>query len=261
MLELYHNDMSTCSQKVRLALAEKGQAFTSHTFNLRAGEHKNEAYLKLNPNGVVPTIVHDGAVIIDSSIINEYIDDRWPEPSLRPKDPIERARMRRWTKQLDDGVHAMGAVVSFSIAFRHEMFALNGREAVEKNIAAIPDPVRREFMSENVLKGVESKFLPGALQRFRKAVEDMDAVLGNSPWLAGETYSLADIGLTPYILRLDHLALNWLWDDKPTISSWFERLKARPAYQDAVADWYNQGAIELMQANGRACTAELKALM
>ena len=80
MIELYHNGMSTCSQKVRLALTEKNQEFKSHIFNLRAGEHKNEAYLKLNPKGVVPTLVHDTIVICESTVINEYIDDNWPTP-------------------------------------------------------------------------------------------------------------------------------------------------------------------------------------
>ena len=74
MIELYHAHPSTCSQKVRLCLAEKGLDYTSRTVNLRANENLSPAYLALNPNGVVPTMVHDGHVIIDSSVICEYLD-------------------------------------------------------------------------------------------------------------------------------------------------------------------------------------------
>ena len=80
MLELYHNDMSTCSQKARLALAEKGLKWTSHHLELRAGDQQKPDYTKLNPNAVVPTLVDNGRVIIESTIINEYIDDAFPAP-------------------------------------------------------------------------------------------------------------------------------------------------------------------------------------
>ena len=83
MLELYHNGMSTCSQKVRFCLAEKGVAWTGHHLDLRAGDQHTPEYLALNPNGVVPTLVDDGDVIIESTIINEYLDEKFPEPALQ----------------------------------------------------------------------------------------------------------------------------------------------------------------------------------
>ena len=116
MIELYHNDMSTCAQKVRLALAEKGVAWESRHLDLRARDHQTPAYLKLNPNAVVPTLVHDGVVVIESSVINEYIDDAFEGAPLRPGNPAAKARMRLWTKQLDEGLHADTGVLSTSIA-------------------------------------------------------------------------------------------------------------------------------------------------
>ncbi len=74
MLELYHNGLSSCSQKVRLVLAEKDIDFTSRDINLVAGEQHAPDYVKLNPNHVVPTLVHDGRVLIESSLIDEYLD-------------------------------------------------------------------------------------------------------------------------------------------------------------------------------------------
>ena len=98
MIELYHNDMSVCAQKVRFALGEKMLRWKSHHLNLRAGEQQKTEYLKLNPNAVVPTLVDHGTIIIESTVINEYLDDAHPEPRLRPADAGQRARMRLWTK-------------------------------------------------------------------------------------------------------------------------------------------------------------------
>ena len=84
MLELYHANHSTCSQKVRLCLAEKGLKFKGHLINLATKEQLDPEYLKINPNGVVPSLVHDGRIIIDSSVICEYLDETVPEPRLVP---------------------------------------------------------------------------------------------------------------------------------------------------------------------------------
>src|SRR5688500_20004368 len=118
MIELYHNDMSVCAQKVRFALGEKMLDWKSHHLNLRAGEQQKPEYLKLNPNAVVPTLVDNGTVIIESTVINEYLDDAYPEPRLKPADAVGRARMRLWTKQLNEGVHPATSVVSSTIASR-----------------------------------------------------------------------------------------------------------------------------------------------
>ena len=113
-LALYHNDMSSCAQKVRLLLAEKGLEWESRHLDLRAGEHQKDWYIKLNPRAVVPTLIDGDIVVPESNVINEYLDERFPDPPLKPADPFGRARMRLWTKQLDEGVHDAGiAVLSF----------------------------------------------------------------------------------------------------------------------------------------------------
>jgi Glutathione S-transferase len=128
-LELYHNDMSTCAQKVRLALTEKCLDWTSHHMDLRKGDTRTDEYKKLNPNAVVPTLIDKGTVICESTVIMEYLEDAYPQTSLRPKDPIECARMRTWTKQLDENLHAAVGTISVSVAFRHQM--MEGRTKEE----------------------------------------------------------------------------------------------------------------------------------
>jgi glutathione S-transferase len=92
MFELYHSINSVCAQKVRIALKEKEQEAKDHIMTLR-GDQFDPAYLALNPNGVVPTLVHDGKPIIESSLILYYIDDAFPKPPLMPKHPYQRQRL------------------------------------------------------------------------------------------------------------------------------------------------------------------------
>ena len=84
MLERYHFGFSTCSQKVRLVLAEKGLDFVSHEVDLLGGAQHDPEYVKLNPNDVVPTLVHNGTALIESTLINEYLDDSFPAAPMRP---------------------------------------------------------------------------------------------------------------------------------------------------------------------------------
>jgi glutathione S-transferase len=260
MIKLYHNDMSVCAQKVRFTLAEKKLAWESHHMNLRAGDQQKPEYLKLNPNALVPTLVVDGTVIIESTVINEYLDEAYPEPRLKPADAAGRARMRLWTKQLDEGVHAATSVVSSAIAFRYQKLAI-GMEALEEFHKKMPDPVKREKSWENVTKGVDSRFFPDAIMRFDKLIGDMDATLADSPWLAGKEFSLADIGFAPYVTRLDHLQLQFLWDKRPHIAEWYDRVRERRAYSEALEKWFNAKYLPLMKEKGLAAQARVKAIV
>src|SRR3954447_15114404 len=114
MLALYHGGTSVASAKVRLALAEKGVAFESRLLDLRRGEQKRDEYLALNPAGVVPTLAHDGRVIVESSIIMEYVEETWPSPALMPRDPGRRAEVRLWLRRVDD-LHDACSVLSSSV--------------------------------------------------------------------------------------------------------------------------------------------------
>ena len=141
-LALYHNDMSSCAQKVRLMLHEKGLEWESRHLDLRAGEHQKDWYIKLNPRAVVPTLIDGDTVVPESNVINEYLDERFPNPPRKPSDASGRARMRLWTKQLDEGVHDAGiAILSFGVAFRHQYISRG--EAGKEMLDSIPDPAKR----------------------------------------------------------------------------------------------------------------------
>jgi glutathione S-transferase len=260
MIELYHNDMSVCAQKVRFVLAEKQLRWEDCHLNLRAGDQQKPEYLRLNPNALVPTLVDNGTVIIESTVICEYLDDAYPEPPLRPRDALGRAHMRLWTKQLDEGVHAATSVISTAIAFRYQKLA-HGMEALEAFHKRMPDPVKRERSWENVTKGVESRYFIDAVKRFDKLLGDMERCLSNSPWLAGPEFSLADIGYAPYATRLDHLQLQFLWDKRPRVATWYDRLQERRAYKEALEDWFNPKYLPLMKEKGTEVQERVKAIV
>ena len=188
MLELHHNAMSTCSQKVRIALAEKRLHWHSHHLDLRAGDQIKPAYVALTPSGVVPTLVDDGIAVRESNVILEYLDDAYPDPPLRPADAHGKASVRLWTKRLDEGHHDIAtSTLSMGIAFRHQ-YLEKGAEACEELIAKIPDPVRRERRRDVILNGTEAHEFRVAVGMWERLLDDMDAALAAQNWLAGAEY-------------------------------------------------------------------------
>ena len=255
MLTLYHNDMSVCAQKVRLTLAEKGLAYDARHLNLRAGDQQQPAYLKLNPKGVVPTLVHDDTVVTESIVINEYLDDAFPEQPLKPADPASRARMRWWTKHVDDGVFGATGTVSMSVAFHHQYT----QEVIDELTRQRGPGYRQRF--ENLRKGVDNPAFPDAIKRLAKMTADLSAALERGPWLTGSSYSLADIAYAPYVTRLDHLHFNGLIDRYPRVADWYDRMRQRPAYQSALAALFNPKYLPLMAEKGDEAWPRVRALV
>jgi glutathione S-transferase len=140
-MKLYHHPVSTCSQKVRLVLAEKGLDFDSQIIDLQKGEQFDPEYMKLNPSAVVPTIDDGGRVYVESTLINEYLDDAYPDVPLKPADAGERHRMRHWCKQID-ALHPSCGIQTYAIGIRPGLLQ-RPKEEVDALIEKIPDAPRR----------------------------------------------------------------------------------------------------------------------
>lgn len=233
MLELYHDWRSFCSIKVRLCLAEKGLAWESREVDLMALEHTRPEYLKLNPNGVVPTLVHDGAPIIESTIINEYIDEVFPDPPLLPQDPVSRARARAWVKFEDDVLHPVIRPATFNLLMAPLLARLPDDE-LEALVARHPDRSRAEQYRAAARSPLDVVAIEAARTAMEAALDKMERRLSGVPWLGGETYSLADVAAAPFVDRLEEMSFAGLWSDRPAVNSWIGRLKSRPAYQTAI---------------------------
>src|SRR4051794_33050852 len=142
MLTLYDYGNSVCCQKVRITLCEKGLDWDAIRVDLFASEQYDPKYLKLNPKGVVPTLVHDGVLVIESTLICEYLDETFPDPPLAPRDAAQRAQMRLWSKFVDEGLFEGVTEISFSAMFRERMKTM-APEMRERRFQKIGAPRRR----------------------------------------------------------------------------------------------------------------------
>ncbi|MDJ0927352.1 MAG: glutathione S-transferase family protein [Gammaproteobacteria bacterium] len=261
---LYHHGMSVCAAKVRMAFAEKGIDWEGRYVDIRAGESHTPEYLSLNPKGVVPTLIHDDTVIVESTVICEYIQDAFDGPDLAPTDAASRAWMRNWTKRIDEGLHFPAtAALTFVIAGRPGLPKAVERFTPGMAMATDPEPTAPGRLRDLLeATGISASTLRAALRTFDKAIADMEAALKGQPWLAGETFSLADISFAPYVTRLDCLQLGWLWDHRPAVADWYQRMGSRPSHKLAITDWFDPiEEIEAMKRNGHETGPVLRALL
>ena len=228
---LYNAPQSTCSQRVRFVLNAKGLPFEERKLDLLAGDQLAPDYLALNPNGVVPTLDHDGNIVIDSSVIIEYLDEIEPEPaSFTPRSPVERAKMRALMRFIDEMPAAAVRVPTFNLAFLPRFAAMSEEEFVA---FAESKPLRKEFMLAMGRKGFPEKDMNAALDRMRRTYERMEASITGSggPWLLGRDITLADVALMPAIVRMADLGLDTMWKDMPRVARWYDEIRAHAAFK------------------------------
>ena len=260
MLELYHHGTSVCAAKPRIVFAEKGLAWIGHYVDILKGEQFAPEYLKLNPKHLVPTLVHDGNVIRESTLIGEYLDEVFSEPPLRPATALDRVLMRLWTKRLDEEVHPATAIVTFAISHRHAVIA-NGPEAIDKWINHSTS-VGREERRRRLANGIDDPEAQGALKLFDRFLADLEAQLAETEWLAGKTFSLAEVGVIPYVNRLDRLQLSGLWTgSRPHLARWWERIQERPSFAPAMRKFEPKEVAEIMREKGQEAWPRVRSIL
>ncbi|MFZ0093575.1 MAG: glutathione S-transferase family protein [Pseudolabrys sp.] len=227
--KLYNAPQSTCSQRVRFVFNAKKLPFDEVKLNLLEGDQLKPDYLKLNPNGVVPTLDHNGAIIIDSNVITEYLDEVAPENSFTPEDPVERAHMRTLMHFIDEMPAAAVRVPTFNLAFLPS-FQKMSRDAFVA--MAESKPLRREFMLTMGQSGFPKEEMDAALARLRRTYERMDAEIERSggPWLLGKKITLADVAVMPSLIRIHDLGKPD-WQDLPRVVTWFDNIRSQPAFK------------------------------
>lgn len=260
MLKLFTAHNSICTQKVFLTLIEKGLPWESDYIDLFNNEQYRPEYLKLNPKGVVPTLIHEGHAIVESTLICEYLDQTFPQPSLVPASAFERAQMRRWSKHIDEGVFEATREISFSAMFRDKMKAMT-QEQRDGRFRNIGDPGRRARMISTYELGCGSPFVEQGIFAFEKLFGEMEETLSDGrPWLVGQNFSLADINVIPFAARLDYLTLLDVWiQDRPLVAAWWQSAKARPSFLDAIAKLLKEDQIRAMAESGNRIREEIAA--
>ncbi len=230
MLELYHAGLTTCSKKARHCLAEKGLEYVSRYVNLRRFENHRPEYLALNPNGVVPTLVHDGTVIVESTFINEYLDEVFPDPKLRPADPAATARMRGWGKMADDFGLSAVRIPTWSRTKADAIAALKESGTLDETIARIPLKDHRDKFRKIASGGFSDDEFDDAYAKMDFVYARAEAALADGPYLVGEMFTLADINMLPFIYQFAKYRPELLEPERhPRVADWHARMMARPA--------------------------------
>jgi len=197
-ITLYHDVPSTNCDRVKIVLAEKGLAWEGIWVKLGKLEQKSPEHLKRNPYGKIPVIDDDGKLLFESCIINEYLDEKYPNPPLQPKDPYLRARGR--------------ILVDYFLNYLHEPYwALRG-EMIKKNEAE-----RDQKLITETRKEVTAR------------LQYLEEALGNKPFFL-EDYGLTDIAMLPRFPRLEQYGV-LPSPTLPKLTAWFARMKERPAVQ------------------------------
>ena len=234
MLELYHAEPVANSMKPLICLKEKGIDFVSHYVDLLRFEQHDPEFVKLNPNGQVPVLVHDGAVITESTVINEYLEDVFPEPRLRPRDPASRARMRIWSKFVDEYFCPALSMIGWHVMIRRIAKALDKNE-LERVLERIPLKEQRDKWATVAGESFTEEQLAESRRKLRVSVERMQAILSRQKWLACNEYSLADVNTYSMVAGLPRLMPNVLNEENgPFVLDWLNRMNARPAVQAAL---------------------------
>ncbi len=198
MIKLYDYPQCPFCRKTRVALAEKGLEYERIIIDLRKKEQKKEEFLKLNPYGKVPVLVDNGVVIYESSVINEYLDEKYPEPPLMPSEPPERARVRILADFCESRFHTPWFNIYLQVTFKTE-------DQRDKDL------------------------INASKQELSEHLSRINEVLQGQEYLAGE-YSLADIALTPRVALFDSLNIQ-IPPEFKNVMKWIERIKSRPSYQ------------------------------
>jgi len=235
MLTLYHGDTSTCSKRVRITLAEKGVGWDSKFMDLAKRDNLDPEYLKINPNGVVPTIVHNGKVLYESNVIIEYLDEIYPEPPLRPTDPYLRAQMHVWMDRIEHVLHRNINTVSWIKQGRYKRFDGMSDAELQAVLDSQATEEKRLVLKTRLAQGVSEEDLEFAEARVAEVLDKMEDEMQSTDWLCGEKFSLADISVAPFIERFEANKMPGLtdWKKRPNLGAWWERIKAKESFQKA----------------------------
>lgn len=236
--------------KVKIVLVEKGLSWTSHHVNLPDKENLRPEYLKLNPLGVVPTLVHDGRPVIESNIICEYLDDAFPQQRLMPSDPYLAAHVRFWMKHVDGKLHPSCGAMQWPLLMMPGLMKKTEEER-QALLEKIPEAPRRERQKRLVKFGLDAADVADGVKTYMKTIQDMEKSLEKNPWVVGDTFSLADVALAPYFQTLLQFGWTALYEKRyPRVMNWVARCSARASYKTGITADYTAEVIADLQQKG-----------
>ena len=257
MLELYTHPMSPCSQKVRIVLAEKDLQWEKYDVNLPEKENLTAEYLKLNPLGVVPTLGDDGKAVIESSIICEYLDDKYSSPKLKPEDPYLSSQMRFWMQHVDNKVHPSCGALQWPLVMAHKLKQLSEEEQ-DAIIDKVIEKPRRERQRRLLKQGYDAPDVIDAVAIYELTINDMEQVLSEQSWLAGDKFSLADAAMAPYFQTLFQFGWEDWYLSRSNVADWYQRVINRESYQKGVAVDFTDEKLAELNSKGESAWIKIQ---
>ncbi len=231
-LHLYHGDISNCSMRVRMTLEEKELNWVSHHIDLKKKENITDEYFGINPNGLVPTLVHDGVVHIESNDIIDYLDTAFPDPSLRSAD--KEAEMLEWLK-LSADLH-VPAIKPYVYAKKMAPKIKKSQEEEAKYKDLQKNEELKEFHSKHA---GQNTFSDDDIRRSEELLSDafsrLEESLKDAPWIMGDQFSLADISWIPINFVL--VGCGYDYSPYPNVMRWMASVQARESYRKGILNW------------------------
>ena len=235
-VHLLNYQFSACSMKTRIYLNLKKIPFTSHQINLSAGENFSEWFQGINPRSLVPVLIHDGEVHIESNDILEYLEGCFKESPLIPENMEEKVKE---ILKFEDNLHVDIRNITFKFLVPRFLNKGKSVQPKAKNKATLNgeldsmDDVNRNFWEHYEKYGITDEDASRSLIRFRTALEDLNDQLEDSPYILGSELSLVDIAWFIYATRIQH-ANYPLKRLHPNVSGWYERLYANVLFRKEV---------------------------
>ena len=229
MLTLYHWEPNANSGKPMLALAEKGVGYESRYLDLLQLEQHSPAYLKINPEGTIPALVHDERVLTESTPMMEYIDAQFEGPPLRPSSPLERWRMRWWMRYFDAYFAPSLSMIGWSVFVGPAVRQRDPRE-LRAAIDRIPLESRRSAWRKAMFNEFSAQELRESRRRVLFSIDVLERHLTQHRWIAGDSYSLGDINGFNLGYALPLSQPERCNDTRtPHIMEWLRKIYERPA--------------------------------
>ncbi|WP_437963561.1 glutathione binding-like protein [Sorangium sp. So ce260] len=200
-MKLYGHPMSTCTRKVLTVLAEKGHEAQFVLVDVMKGEQKKPEHIARQPFGVIPVLEDEDFTLYESRAIIRYLDQKLPGVSLTPTELKARALMDQWLSVEQSYVSTPAVKIIFQ---------------------RVLHPMRGQQSDESVVESAKAEVA--------KALDVVDKALAGQEYLAGSTYSLADISWMPYLQCLVVSKVEELITDRPNVAAWWKRISARPAW-------------------------------
>jgi len=246
-LHLWHFAMSNCSQRVRLALEEKGVPWTSHHVDLSKNEHATPGFRAINPRGLVPVLVHDGRTIVESNDVVAWLEERFPGPRLLPEPAGDRDFALR-SLAATDAIQPAIKLVSHEFLFK-PMRRMSPTQ-LEEFAASCGDEALVRFMRDFSSKeGFGRARISAAVGELERAFGELESRLDGRPWLSGASFGLADVS---WIVNVHRVALaRYPLGRFPRLDDWYRRVRSRPSFASAIAAWEDRGARWFFAAYGR----------